>query len=407
MPTVKLTKSRIEGVPAGDRDVILWDTEAKGFGCKITPTGRRVYLVKYRVGGGRQGRVRKPMIGSHGEITVDQARKTAREWLAEARKGNDPGGDRQAARNAPTVAALADRYMAEHAEPHKKPSSVKSDRRLIEANIKPRLGGVKAAAVQRSDVTSLHHAMRATPYEANRTVALLSKMFSLAEVWGLRPDGSNPCRHVKRFRERKRERFFTDGELKKIGKALADAERTATELPGVVAAIRLLALTGCRLGEVIALRWDEVDMQSGLLMLSDAKAGAREVPLGERAISLLSKLPRSGPYVVHGSDPSQPLSRSALEKAWARLRERAGINNARLHDFRHTVGTYAGQAGLNAFIVRDLLGHKTLAMAGRYVERDIDPVREAANHVDGRVGAALSGKTTEVVRLADTSAAQK
>ena len=400
MPIVKLTKSRVEGEPAGERDVILWDTEAKGFGCKITPTGRRVYLVKYRVGGGRQGRVRKPSIGLHGEITVDQARKTAREWLAEARKGNDPGGDRQAARNAPTVAALADRYLTEHAEPHKKPSSVKSDRRLINANIKPRLGRVKVADVQQSDVTTLHHTMQATPYEANRTLALLSKMFSLAEVWGLRPGGSNPCRHAKRFREKKRDRYFKEDDLEYIGKALAEADRTGTELPGVVAAIRLLALTGCRLGEVLSATWDDIDLEAGSLNLADAKAGAREVPLSEIAVNLLGKLSRDGPYVVHGPDPSQPLSTAAMERAWTRIRERAGIKNARLHDFRHTVGTYAGQAGLNAFIVRDLLGHMTLAMTGRYVERDIDPVREAANLVARRVDAALRGQKPEVVQLA-------
>ncbi|HUT50143.1 MAG TPA: integrase family protein, partial [Alphaproteobacteria bacterium] len=255
MPTVKLTKRSVEGCPPDkNRDVILWDTEVKGFGCKITPTGRRVYLVKYRVGGGRQGRARKPSIGLHGEITVDQARRTAREWLGEARKGNDPSGNRQAARAAPTVTALCERYILEYAEQHKKPSSIKSDRQLIDANIKPRLGRTKVGGVQRSDIASLHHAMRSTPYAANRTLALLSKMFSLSEPWGLRPDGSNPCRHVKHFPEKKRERFFTADELEKIGKALAEADRTGTELPGAVAAIHLLALTGCRLGEVISLR---------------------------------------------------------------------------------------------------------------------------------------------------------
>ena len=235
MPTAKLTKARVDSLQPGEKDVILWDTEVKGFGCKVTPAGRRVYLVKYRVGGGRHGRVRKPSIGLHGELTVDQARKTAREWLSEARKGNDPSGSRQMARVAPTVAELADRYLAEHAEPHKKPSSVKSDRQLIDANIKPRLGRTKVGDVQRADIASLHHAMRPTPYAANRTVALLSKMFSLAEVWGLRPNGSNPCRKLRRYREKVRERFFTGKELKAIGNVLNEAETTATELPGVIA----------------------------------------------------------------------------------------------------------------------------------------------------------------------------
>ncbi len=164
--------------------------------------------------------------------------------------------------------------------------------------------------------------------------------------------------------------------------------------------IRLLAVTGMRLGEVLGLRWQDVDLDAGVIRLADAKAGARTVPLGTAALTLLANMERTGEFVVHGTDPNAPLLVSRVEAAWRRLRKQAGISNARLHDFRHTTGTYAAQAGFNAFLVRDLLGHKTLAMTGRYVERAPEPVRAAANAVAGRVADAMSGDSpAEVVEL--------
>ena len=295
--------------------------------------------------------------------------------------------------------------MREHAEPHKKPSSIASDRRLLSANIIPKLGGTKVSAITRSDISGLHYSLRHTPYEANRTIALLSKMFNLAEAWDYRPDGSNPCRHVKRFREKIRERFFSTDELQRIGNVLANAEDKGVALPGAITAIRLLALTGSRMGEILALKWEDIDLENAVLRFTDAKAGARTMPIASPVQILLAGLERDGPFVVHGPDGTRPLSRWTLESAWQRIRALAEITDGRLHDFRHTVGTYSGQAGFNAFVVRDLLGHKTLAMTGRYVERDTDPLRDSANHVSGKIAAALSGSEGQVISLSRTNRA--
>jgi integrase len=220
-------------------------------------------------------------------------------------------------------------------------------------------------------------------------------MFNLAEAWGLRPDGSNPCRHVKRFREAKRERFFSGDELKAVGAALAKAEAKGKESRAALLALRLLALTGCRVSEIVSLRWENVDLKAGLIRLPDAKAGARPVALPAPAQAILAERAKESGCVIEGRKPGKPLSRFDLDNAWRRIRKAAKLEDARLHDFRHTVGTYGGQAGYNAFLVRDLLGHKTLAMTGRYVEKDADPLKRAADAVANRIAAAMQGKQAE------------
>jgi integrase len=253
---------------------------------------------------------------------------------------------------------------------------------------------------------TLHGSLVSTPRQANHVLAILSKMLNLAEAWELRPGGSNPCRHVRRYRENARERFLSAAELKAVGAILRDLEAAGKIRSEVAGCIRFLALTGSRLSEAVGLTWDAIDTKAGIWRLPDAKAGARTVPLGAPALALLAALPHDGDRVF-------PVTAIAVERAWSGeraqpkirkkarpgIRDLAGVSDARLHDLRHTVGTYAGGAGLNSFIVRDLLGHRTMAMAGRYVNRNVDPLREAADAVSGRIAAALDGKVAEVVPL--------
>ena len=214
----------------------------------------------------------------------------------------------------------------------------------------------------------------------------------------------NPCIGVKRFPEHARERFFTDDELAKIGGALSTVEAEGSEAPGFILLVRLLATTGMRLGEALALTWLNVDLAGRAIRLPAAKTkgGARTVHLGAAAVAILDLIEERDGHVIRGIDPKKPLPVSTAEKAWQRLRERAGIPDGRLHDLRHTAGTFAALAGANAFAVRDLLGHRTLAMTGRYVERAADMVRATADAVSSRVVAALnagSAAPAEVIKL--------
>ncbi|MFI5020867.1 MAG: tyrosine-type recombinase/integrase [Alphaproteobacteria bacterium] len=395
----KITKRSVDALTRGDRDVLLWDDELPGFGVRCRPSGAKVYFLKYRT---RAGRQRWLTLGQHGPLTPEKARTKALREKAAVGDGADPSGARQRKRLEQTIAELADRYLKEHVEAHNKPSTAAEVKRIVEKRIKPGVGRIKITDLSRADIKAWHQGMSAMPYEANRALAYCSKMLSLAShEWELRAD--NPCIGVKRFPERARERFFTDGELKAIGEVLSAAEQANTELPGFTLLVRLLATTGMRLGEALGLRWTDIDLPARAIRLRDAKAGARTVHLGAATVAILDTVTDRTGYVVRGLDPAEPLSVNVAEKAWGRLREAAGVADGRLHDLRHTAGTFAALAGANAFAVRDLLGHRTLAMTGRYVERAADMVRATADAVSNRVAAAMSAadrEPAEVVELA-------
>jgi integrase len=395
----KVTKRTVDALkPPPDRDSLLWDDELPGFGVRCRPSGAKSYFLKYRTQGGRQ---RWLTLGAHGPLTPDQARAKALREKAAIGDGDDPSGERQRKRRENTVAAVAERYLAEHVAAHNKASTAAEARRIVETRIKPELGSIKITDLTRADIKAWHQSMSATPYEGNRALAYCSRMLNLAATeWQLRAD--NPCAGIKRFPEKKRERYLVDDELARIGDVLAAAERDATELPGFILLVRLLATTGMRLGEALALRWSDVDLAGRAIRLRDAKAGARTVHLGAAAVAILDAVEDKSGHVVHGLDPTRALPFSTAQHAWARLRRRAGLPDARMHDLRHSVGTFAALAGANAFVVRDLLGHKTLAMTGRYVGRAAEMVRATADAVSSRVAAALAaGDSTpaEVVAL--------
>jgi integrase len=390
----RLTKRLVEAIePDPTRDVQRRDAELKGFGVRVQRSGVRSYFVQYR---DLAGRTRRIALGRHGVLTTEEARKLAVQRLAEVARGENPSAARKLARSkarqTQTVKELVERFLREYVEAKRKPRTAAEYRRILTERVVKAFGSTAVDAVSREDVEALHLRMRRTPYEANRVLAVLSKMFNMAEAWRLRPLQSNPCYRIERYPERRRDRFLCDAELGRLGAALADFERTRTLSDGAIAALRLLAFTGCRASEVLELRWADVDLGEGLLRLPDAKAGARNVPLGAPAVALLGGLSRDSERVISGRTPGAALTLAALEKAWSKVRIAAVLENARVHDLRHTVGTFAGQAGLNAFTVRDILGHKTLAMTGRYVSQDTVPLRRAADQIAGRIASAFAAK---------------
>ena len=393
----KLTKRLVETVEPGPSPIFVWEAETPGFGLKVLPSGQRRYVAKYRVGGGRSARQRWYMIGSHGTLTCDQAREIARDVLSLAAKGGDPQGTRVGVRDAATVRDLWSRYQEEHL-PRKKPKSAHHDQQLWRLYIEPALASHRLSDVSRADIAALHQKLAARPYQANRLLALLSKMFNLAEGWGMRPDASNPCRHVEKFRERSRERYLNADEIARLAKALDDGVRVQTLTPYMAAAVRLLLLTGARLNEVLTARWEWVDWERRLIALPDSKTGAKPLYLSATAIEILrdlQSLPTSeaSPFILRGRSADRPLVN--LAKPWNRICEMAELEGVRLHDLRHTAASVAVGQGVSLPIIGRLLGHSQASTTQRYAHVDADPALAAADRVGEMIGGAMGRRSGE------------
>ena len=394
----RLTKRIIDSLKPRDREYVVWDRQVTGFGARVRPSGKITYILKYRVGGGRSGTIRKPTIGMHGSITADQARRIARQWLAEVARGGDPSAERAATRNAPTMAELADRYMAEYASTRKKPRSAINDEILWRLHILPALGRKRVNAVTYADALRLHGAMHEHRANANRALALLSRAFNLAEAWGSRPEGTNPCRRVKRFPETKRERFLSAVELGRLGAVLSEAEQNQTERPPSIAAIRLLLFTGCRMSEILTLEWKWIDFERRCLRLPDSKTGAKVVLLTAPALEVLAGIERvdGQPRVIVSSRSGVTLN---LHAVWWRVRRRAELGDIRLHDLRHSFASFAAASGFSLPMIGRMLGHAEARTTERYAHLAFDSVQLAMDAVAGNIAAAMKGGSAAVVEM--------
>ncbi len=381
----RLSKRVVETAEIRASEYVLWDGDIPGFGIRIMPSGRKTYLVQYRVG----TRSRKLALGPHGVLTSEQARARAMQALGDIRGGGDPAEVRKVRREAITVRELAERFDREHIAVRVKESTAKEYRRNLKRFILPALGRLRVIDITRADVAKFHHGLRHIPYQANRNLEIVSKMFNLAEMWGLRPDGSNPRKHIRKYLEEKRERFLSASELKRLGEVLQEAEAERVEMPSAVAAVRLLLLTGCRLNEIMQLQWDHVDLSERALRLPDSKTGAKIVHLGQAAIDLLGTVEKQpfNPHVIVGTLPGKPLS--DLQRFWQRLRARAGLKDVRIHDLRHTFASVAVASGQGLPMIGKLLGHTQVQTTARYAHLASDPMRTAANDIAGAIAGGL------------------
>ena len=386
---LKLTKRTVDALEADGKDVLFWDRELAGFGVRVHVTGRKVYVVQSRGPGGPK----RVTLGRHGEMSCDEARKRAARIIDRIKRGEKPAPGPPEAEL--TVAGLAERFMRTHVERHLKPATVASYRSVLDKYILPSLGGTAIAEVGGAEVTALHHRLRDTPNLANQAVHLLSRMFVLAEAWDLAPPGRNPCRRLRRYRTRKRERFLSPEEYRRLGRALKDAEAEGTIWPPAVAAIRLLLLTGCRRGEILTLQWDDVDRTAGDLRLRDAKAGPRMVPLTKPVLRILDAVPRSedNPWVIAGQMPGRRLT--GLQYYWRSVRARAGLSDVRIHDLRHSYASRALALGESLYTIGKLLGHTSVATSARYAHLMREAEKEAVNRVGGSIGAHVANGRVE------------
>jgi integrase len=355
--------------------------------------------VQYQLGG-RKGRTRRITIGRHGEITPTYARAEAKRLLGEIASGRDPAAERDKAKASKSLAVVLDQFIVEHVRPKLKASTVREYERTARFYIVPRLGRRPIGELTRQDIAKLHHELASTPYQANRTLALLSKLFNWTERRGVRPDGSNPCRHVEKYREGRRGRFLSQAELARLGDALREAEKNKSSSPWAVGAIRLLMLTGARLNEILTLRWEHISEEHECLMLPDSKTGRKAIHLNAPALVLLQTIPRleGNPYVICGEKPARHLVN--LEKPWRRVRKAAKLEDVRLHDLRHSFASVAASGGQSLVIIGKMLGHSQPATTARYAHLADNPVKAASNAVGSYIAAAMESSTGgEIVGL--------
>lgn len=350
-------------------DELIWDTALPRFGARRRRAST-TYLIKVRIG----GRQRWITLGRHGPLTPAEARAKARHMLAQIDSGQDPTREREQRRTMPTVAEFAEQWLTEHVTLKRKPTTATEYRRIVRRHIEPTLGKLPIDDVALNDALRLHTSLASQPYLGNRVIAALSAIMTYAERYKLRPPASNPCRGLERFKERKRKRPLTQSERSRLWAHLDDLE--TSENPFIVAALRLLLLTGMRKNEVLRMRWADVDLKECLINLNDAKTGARTVVLSRMAVAVLSALPRQAdnPYVICGHRDGKHLVN--LHKTWNAIRHRLGFSDVRIHDLRHTVGTMLARTA-PLVVVRDALGHQVIQTTSGYSHTAQDAVRAA------------------------------
>jgi integrase len=420
----KLTKRYVDSVKKSSKDIIHWDDDLTGFGLRVKPSGAKTFLIQYR---NKAGRTRKLALGRVGVLPPDEARRKAKIELGKVADGQDPSANRSANREGMTIAELCDEYLVavEKGLVHgkrgrpKSPLTIATDKGRINGHIKLQLGTMMVKAVTRQDVRRFLEAVqvgksrrakgkrkRGTPFSggpgaAARTVGLLGGVFTYAVDRGYRDD--NPASRVKRPSDQRRTAFMTMDDYRSLGAALSAAEGKGEDAR-VVGAIRALALTGCRRGEVVGLRLSEIDLDARQLRLTSTKEGYSLRPLGEAAARelrrLVEKLDRpEGSDAAFVGKEGKPFS--GLQRGWERIAKRAKLDEGiTLHTLRHSFATTANTLGYSEATIAAMLGHSRGTVTSRYVHVVDDALLAAADRVSGAIARAMAGeKDATVTRI--------
>lgn len=416
MATVrKLTKRVVDNALPGAKDNYIWDQSLTGFGLKVTPAGRKLYVLKTRLNRAQRwfsiGRHGQPMKqdgnGNPVIATPENARKEAARISGLVADGIDPATEPASEERNMRVAQYTELYLAEGCAT-KRPSTVQYERGLIEGHIKPLLAKKRIVDLSKADIERFRDQVaegksasdtrtgrrgrsiiRGGPGAANRTLNVLSAILTFAVDRGM--IAVNPARGVKKFSESHRHRFLTTKEVMNLGETL----KRANENPNAVAAIKFLLFTGCRRNEALTLKWSYVDFDRRLLNFPETKTGQQSRPLSAPALLLLQSLPRTSEYVFPSSTKEGHLIN--IQKPWDRIRRKAKLGDVRINDLRHSFASFSVQAGESLYVVGKVLGHKKASTTQRYAHLDDDPVKVAADKTAAMLDALLSGKPTAQV----------
>ena len=386
----KLTKNLVEQAKVKDKNYYLWDNEIKGFGCLILASGekRTYYFLYYSPTTKKKAKIK---IGCHGNVTVDFARKKALEFSHLVASGVDPRDQKREQK----VQAEKDEkegilfqefveiFKQKHINIYHKPSTVKADISRLKNHIQPFFGEKKLNSIKRQDILAFKDSLTHYQTTYNRSISLLSSIFTKAILWGYRTDGINPCAGVSKYKEDKKERFLTEAELEALKEKLNSYQSLRPEGPYVLGAIQLINYTGCRKSEILTLKWEDVQLDQDCIHLKDSKNGKQKiVPLHSLSKAVLEQMkPRTNnPYVFCGRKPGAHLTDP--KKTWSKIRKELGLEDVRMHDLRHTFASMAIKAGLGLYQVAKLLGHSNVQTTMRYAHIEREELVKNANIVE-------------------------
>ena len=371
MPNITLSEARVKALRPRPTAYDIRDAKLRGFGVRVLPSGAKRFFIHTQHRGTRIWK----MVGDATAINVDAARARAASMLAAIRGAADASPD---AMRFETVAETVFRRYARVW----KPRTLYVNRSYLRRQILPWFAETQIADITRADVQRWFASCRATPVAADRSMPVLSVIMKEAERMGYRPEGSNPCRGIRRYRRKGRERFLSDAEIGRLAARLSAHEGGR---PLAVAAVRLLLLTGCRKSEVLTLRWS--DYREGRLFLRDGKTGPRTVWLSRAARNILDQIDRTGAWVFPARRANGPTGPMWLRSFWQRVRAEADLSDVRLHDLRHAHATFALRHGESVLAIGRLLGHASPHTTLKYTHLADAMVREAVE----TVGAVLGG----------------
>ena len=390
-----LTERIIRDVKPNGKARTIWDSQVVGLGLQVTQGGKRNFILRYKVG----GRKRQAILCCATESSLQEIRKTAARELLRIRAGEtDPLERQRDAREAPTLNDGLDRFFDEYVPVRIEigrmtPRTVVTYQDQARRYLRPALGKRKIADITRHQVERMVEPLPKA--QRNRVLALTSRLFTLFETWEWRPQHTNPARGIERAREEPRDRVLSPSELTALAAALNDAE---PHHPAPVAAIRLAAVTGLRIGEILGIRWEHLEFETRRLILPATKTGRRVHDLPSPAMAILTSIPRINTWVFTARD-DVPVTYRWVRKVFLAVASAAGLADVRLHDLRRGYMTAAAAAGVGTHVLRDLLGHKTTAMADRYIRTVGNPVRDAREHVSAAVAAMMTGTAGDVIPM--------
>lgn len=415
---MKFTKRSVEAIKATDKKQFFFDDEVTGLALRVGPPGKnypegkKSFYYTYRVGRGRGAQKKWALIGSFPDWTVEQARQRAKELAADVQKGADPAAESKEEIKALTVSEALDAFTTEYVE-KLKPKSIEFYNTVIDKHLRPAFGKLRIKALSFTDMAKMHTGMKATPYMANRCVAILSVFLNWCEGHGHRDPNTNPTKKIKLYTEHKRQEFMGAEELTALGDALAEMEakwyerkaaRTVkpqgqelidTITPQSAAAIRLLMFTGARKLEILSMKWSYIDFDLGIAKLPDSKTGFKVLQLPAPAQAILEGLPQISEYCFPAD--SKTGHQSSLKEAWAHVLAYSGLSGWRIHDLRHAFASMMVNSGASLPIIGKILGHTQASTTQRYAHIAENPARKAAEDAAAKIANAVTKTSDKVI----------